>query len=464
MTLSNDEFDLTLRNGKVFAPSGLVDADIGVRDSKIAVMGSIVGKSRRNIDCKGLTILPGMIDSQVHFREPGSDHKEDLESGSRAAALGGITTFFEMPNTNPLTIDERAFNDKLNRAKGRCWTDYAFYLGGSAANAERLGKLEKMPGCCGIKIFMGASTGDLLSADDDTIREILRHGKRVVAVHAEDNARLNERKHLVEGGAGVSVHPEWRDVEVCRLATERVLRLARETGRRIHVLHITTGEEMALLANYKDIASVEATPQHLTFAAPDCYSKIGTRAQMNPPIRDSAQRTALWEALDAGVVDIIGSDHAPHTLDEKAQPYPESPSGMPGVQTLVPLMLNHLAEGRLTLERLVDLCVYGPARIFRLAAKGRIAVGYDADFTLVDLKRTETITDAWSASKSGWTPYDGMKVNGWPVGTIVRGHVVMRDGDLLGEPIGMPANFQETIPVVNRGPTPSRADVGKEHL
>ena len=179
-----------------------------------------------------------MIDSQVHFREPGSDHKEDLESGSRAAALGGITTFFEMPNTNPLTIDERAFNDKLNRAKGRCWTDYAFYLGGSAANAERLGKLEKMPGCCGIKIFMGASTGDLLSADDDTIREILRHGKRVVAVHAEDNARLNERKHLVEGGAGVSVHPEWRDVEVCRLATERVLRLARETGRRIHVLHI----------------------------------------------------------------------------------------------------------------------------------------------------------------------------------------------------------------------------------
>ena len=219
--------------------------------------------------------------------------------------------------------------------------------------------------------------------------------------------------------------------------------------------HITTGEEMALLANYKDIASVEATPQHLTFAAPDCYSKIGTRAQMNPPIRDSAQRTALWEALDAGVVDIIGSDHAPHTLDEKAQPYPESPSGMPGVQTLVPLMLNHVAEGRLTLERLVDLCVYGPARIFRLAAKGRIAVGYDADFTLVDLKRTETITDAWSASKSGWTPYDGMKVNGWPVGTIVRGHVVMRDGDLLGEPIGMPANFQETIPIVNRGPTSS---------
>ncbi len=445
MTSPKDDFDLILKNGRVFSPSGLLEADIGVRGGKIAGMGSIAGSSRQTMDCRGLTVLPGMIDSQVHFREPGPVHKENLESGSRAAALGGITTFFEMPNTNPLTIDEPAFNDKLARAKGRAWTDHAFYLGGSAANAERLGELENMPGCCGIKIFMGASTGDLLSADDDTIREILRHGKRVVAVHAEDNDRLDERKHLIDGGVDVSIHPEWRDVEVCRRATERVLRLARETGRRIHVLHITTGEEMALLAEHKDIASVEVTPQHLTLAAPDCYAEIGTRAQMNPPIRDDGQRTALWKALAAGVVDIIGSDHAPHTLDEKAQPYPESPSGMPGVQTLVPIMLNHVAEGRLTLERLVDLCVSGPARIFRMAAKGRIALGYDADFTLVDLNRTETITDTWSASKSGWTPYDGMQVTGWPVGTIIRGHVVMRDGELLGDPIGAPVRFQETI-------------------
>jgi len=438
-------FDLLLKGGTAVTPGGLVEADIGVENGKIAAIGSLADSSERIVDCKGLTILPGMIDSQVHFREPGPEHKENLESGSKAAALGGITAFFEMPNTNPLTIDEVAFNDKLTRAKGRCWTDYAFYLGGSAANYQRIAELENMPGCCGVKIFMGASTGDLLSADDDTIRKILSSGKRVVAVHAEDNDRLNERKSMVENGAPVSMHPEWRDVEVCRLATERVLRLARETGRRVHVLHITTGQEMALLAENKDIASVEATPQHLTLAAPDCYEEIGTRAQMNPPIRDAAQRAALWKALAAGIVDIIGSDHAPHTLEEKAQPYPKSPSGMPGVQTLIPIMLDHVAAGRLSLERLVDLCAYGPARVFRIQGKGRLAVGYDADFTIVDLNRTETITDAWSASKSGWTPYDGKKVTGWPVGTIIRGNVVMQDGELLDAPVGKPVRFHETM-------------------
>lgn len=438
-------FDLLLKGGTAITPGGQVQADIGVKNGKIAAIGSLVDTAEKTINCEHLTVLPGMIDSQVHFREPGPEHKENLESGSRAAALGGITAFFEMPNTNPLTIDEEAFADKMKRASGRCWTDYAFYLGGSAANFHRIAELENMPGCCGVKIFMGASTGDLLSADDDTIRNILSNGRRVVAVHAEDNDRLNDRKELVAGGAPVSMHPEWRDVEVCRLATERVLRLAREVGRRVHVLHITTGQEMELLGQNKDIASVEATPQHLTLAAPDCYERIGSRAQMNPPIRDAAQRAALWKALAAGIVDIIGSDHAPHTLDEKSQPYPNSPSGMPGVQTLVPIMLNHVSEGRLSLERMVDLCAYGPARIFRIQGKGRLAVGYDADFTLVDLKRSETITDEWSASKSGWTPYDGMKVTGWPVGTIIRGNAVMQEGELLDSPIGQPVLFHETM-------------------
>lgn len=438
-------FDLLLKGGTAVIPGGQVLADVGVRNGKIAAIGSLAESAERIIDCKNLTVLPGLIDSQVHFREPGPEHKENLETGSKAAALGGITAFFEMPNTNPLTIDEAAFSDKMTRANGRCWTDYAFYLGGSAANFDRIAELENMPGCCGVKIFMGASTGELLSADDDTIRKILSNGKRVVAVHAEDNDRLNGRKHLVADGAPVSMHPEWRDVEVCRLATERILRIARETGRRVHVLHITTGQEMALLAENKDIASVEATPQHLTLAAPECYDEIGTRAQMNPPIRDAAQRAALWKALAAGIVDVIGSDHAPHTLDEKAQPYPNSPSGMPGVQTLVPIMLDHVAQGRLTLERLVDLCAYGPARIFRIQGKGRLAVGYDADFTLVDLNRTETITDDWSASRSGWTPYDGMKVTGWPVGTIIRGNTVMLDGELHNTPIGKPVLFHESL-------------------
>lgn len=439
-------FDLILKGGTVMTPSGRERVDVGVEGGRIAALGALDGgTAAKTVDCTGLHVLPGVIDSQVHFREPGNEHKENLESGSRAAALGGVTAFFEMPNTNPLTLDEAAIRDKLARAKGRSWTDHAFYVGGSAANAERLAEIAQVEGCCGVKIFMGASTGDLLSSDDETIERILRHGRRVVAVHAEDQPRLEERKHLTVGEGGVALHPEWRDVEVCLKATRRVLALARRTGRRIHVLHVTTGEEMALLAQHKDIASVEATPQHLTLAAPDCYERIGSRAQMNPPIRDAGQREALWRAVANGVVDVIGSDHAPHTLEEKAAPYPKSPSGMPGVQTLVPVMLNHVHEGRLTLERFVDLTSAGAARLFRLAGKGRIAVGYDADFTLVDLEAHRVIEDSWIASICGWTPYHGMAVRGWPVATIIRGHAVMRDGELLGEPIGQPARFQETI-------------------
>ena len=292
---------------------------------------------------------------------------------------------------------------------------------------------------------MGASTGDLLSPDDETIRGILKSGRRVVAVHAEDNDRLQERAHLVADGAPVTMHPVWRDVEVCLKATQRILKLAEETRRRVHVLHITTGEEMALLGRHKHIASVETTPQHLTLCAPDDYERIGSRAQMNPPIRDKEQRAALWQAVADGVVDIIGSDHAPHTLEEKSQPYPQSPSGMTGVQTLVPIMLNHVNEGRLTLERFVDMVCAGPARVFRIAGKGRVAVGYDADFTVVDMKADREITDAWIKSKSGWTPYDGKRVTAWPMATIIRGHTVMREDELLGAPLGQQVQFQDTL-------------------
>ena len=442
----SESFDLVIHGGTVFTPGGEVKADIGVRDGKTAAIGDLkAAKAAVRYDAGHLMVLPGVIDEQVHFREPGPTHKEDLESGTRGAVLGGVTAVFEMPNTDPPTTNEAAINDKLARAKGRAWTDYAFYVGASPENAGELARLERLPGVCGVKMFMGSSTGSLLVADDENVARVLKSGSRRVTVHSEDDMRLQERSALVRDGADVAMHAEWRDVETAVRSTQRLLNLARLHRRRVHVLHVTTAEEMELLAAHKDIATVEVLPQHLTLAAPECYQRLGTFAQMNPPIRDARHRDALWAAINAGVVDCIGSDHAPHTREEKAKPYPRSPSGLTGVQTLLPLMLDHLAQGRLSLARLVDLTSAGPARIFGIAGKGRLARGYDADFTVVDLKAKRTITNAWIASRAGWTAFDGMDVTGWPKATIIRGQVVMRDDELQGSPAGVAVRFQETL-------------------
>jgi dihydroorotase len=441
----SQRFDLILRGAIAATPNGIAPADIAISGGRFAAIGRVEGSAAEEIDARGLHALPGVIDTQVHFREPGLMHKEDFAAGTAGAALGGVTAVFEMPNTNPNTVGAAELADKLARAKGRAWCDMAFFIGAAEENATELGELERLPGCCGVKIFMGSSTGTLLVADDDTLESVLRHGRRRVAVHAEDEARLRERLPLVKESGDVAMHPVWRDEETALQATRRLLKLARKAGRRVHVLHVTTAEEMDLLATAKDIATVEATPQHLTLAAPDCYRELGTLAQMNPPIRDDRHRQALWRAVSAGIVDCIGSDHAPHTMEEKARPYPTSPSGMPGVQTLLPLLLDHMAAGRLSLERLVDLTSAGPARIYNIAGKGRIAVGYDADVTLVDLKARRTIRREWMATKSGWTPFEGKEIRGWPIATIVRGQVVMREDQLLGSPIGEPIRFGETL-------------------
>ncbi|MCW5700590.1 MAG: amidohydrolase family protein, partial [Rhodospirillales bacterium] len=285
----------------------------------------------------------------------------------------------------------------------------------------------------------------LLVADDATLARILVGGSRRVAVHCEDEQRLKERFTIVEGGADPAMHPEWRDAETALSATRRLLALAKGAKRPVHVLHVTTAEEMTLLRDHHDIATVEVTPQHLTLEAPHCYEALDQYAQMNPPIRDGRHREALWAALAGGLVDCIGSDHAPHTRAEKNQPYPKSPSGMPGVQTLVPVMLDHVAKGRLTLERFVDLTSAGPARVYGIAGRGRIALGYVADFTIVDLKARRMITNQWVVSRCGWTPFDGLTVTGWPVMTMVRGHVVMRDGGLIGNPAGEAVRFLECL-------------------
>jgi dihydroorotase len=327
--------------------------------------------------------------------------------------------------------------------------DYAFFVGAAAENALALGELERIPGGAGGWVFLGSSTGSLLVEDPKVLREVLRSGLRRVAIHAEHEARLRERRKLVDQpGATVQLHPEWRDAETARLATESVLRIAREERRPLHILHVTTRDELPLLSAHRDIATVEVTPQHLTLEAPDCYERLGTLAQMNPPVRSREHREALWRALEQGLVDVIGSDHAPHTREEKAKAYPESPSGMPGVQTLVPVMLTHVNAGRLSLERFVDLTSAGPARIYDVAGKGRIALGYDADFTVVDLGRGSVLDDAQMASRCGWTPFHGMRVKGWPVMTWVRGQLVMRDGQLLGAPSGRAVRFTQALPSV----------------
>jgi dihydroorotase len=441
----SETFDVLFRNGTVVNQDGIGRRDIGVRGGRIRDLGSLdPAFAGEVVDCEGLHILPGVIDTQVHFREPGAEHKEDLATGSLSAVMGGVTAVFEMPNTSPLTVTAEALADKVRRASGRMHCDFAFFVGGTAQNVPDVADLERLPGSAGIKIFMGSSTGDLLVPDDETLEAILSRTRRRVSVHSEDEPRLRERLHLrIEDNP--ASHPVWRDAAAALKSTERLVRAARRTGARVHLLHVSTAEEMAFIRDHKDFVSVEVTPQHLTLDA-GAYGRIGTRAQMNPPVREARHRDRIWQGVADGTADIIGSDHAPHTLEEKAKPYPASPSGMPGVQTVVPVMLDHVASGRLSLERFVDMTSAGPARLFQIAGKGRIAVGYDADLTIVDLKRRQTITDAWIASRAGWTPYDGMTVTGWPVGTVIRGRRVMWESELLSPATGQAVRFQETLP------------------
>jgi dihydroorotase len=440
-----DTYDLILKGGTVVNHDGEGVRDLGVRAGRFAAIGDLSRASAGDtIDCRGLHVLPGVIDSHVHFREPGLTHKEDLESGSLSAVLGGVTAVFEMPNTNPTTTDADALADKVRRAHHRMHCDFAFYVGATRQNTRDLRELERLPGAAGVKVFMGSSTGSLLIEDDEGVRAVLNAISRRAAFHSEDEYRLRERMNLrVEGDP--RSHPVWRDAQAALMCTKRLIRLAHETGKRVHVLHVTTKEEAVFLADHKDVATAEATPAHLTLAAPECYERLGTLAQINPPIRDGAHREGLWRGITQGVIDSIGSDHSPHTREEKAQAYPKTHSGMTGVQTSVPIMLDHVNAGRLSLARLVDLTSAGPARVFGIAAKGRIAAGYDADLTVVDLKRRETITDRWSASRAGWTPYDGVTVTGWPVGTFVRGNKVMWQGALTAPAHGERVRFLETL-------------------
>jgi dihydroorotase len=409
-------FDLILRGGTLLTSDGFQGSDLAIENGKIMAIGDLTSASAKEVrEVSGLTIMPGGIDTQVHFREPGLEQKEDLESGSRAALHGGITAFLEMPNTKPETITPQALQDKLDRAAGRSWVHYGFFVGATPDNAHRLSEYENLPGTPGVKMFMGSSTGDLLVDADADVLQVLKHGKKRVAVHSEDEARNVTRKALISSQPHAREHPFLRDAESARLSTERLIRLCEETGRPVHILHISTADELPLIRDAKKRGlpvTCEITPQHLWFTAPDCYENLGTKAQMNPPLRTADHNQALWEALEEGLFDVFGSDHAPHTQEEKAKPYPQSPSGMPGVETLLPVLLTYCAQGRLGYPKLVEMLCERPAAMYGMLGKGQLSVGFDADLTLVDLQKKWQVDEAQLQSRCGWSPYHGTTLTG----------------------------------------------------
>jgi dihydroorotase len=436
-------YDLLIRGGLCVLPWGIEQTDVGVRNGRIASLGAAADATAGEvIDAAGLHVLPGLIDPHVHLRDPGAPTVETIPTGTKGAVLGGLTTVFDMPNTNPSITDAARLAWKQDYAESAAWCDMGLYVGATKANVPELPALETGRGVCAIKVFAGSSTGDLMVEDDENLERVMRSGRRRIAYHSEDEYRLQARKPLFKSGDPYASHMEWRDEECAFLGTRRLMALARATGRPAHILHVSTAQELDYLKDYRDIATVEVLVNHLTQMAPEVYETLKGFGVMNPPIRGRRHYEAAWAAVRDGTVDTIGSDHAPHPYEAKLKPWPECPAGLTGVQTLVPVMLDHVNAGRLSLTRLVDLMCAGPARVYGLVGKGRMAAGYDADFTLVDMKRQRRIENDWIVSPSGWTPFDGMAVTGWPLATIVRGHVVMREDEVLGAPSGRLAAFR----------------------
>ncbi len=435
-------YDLLIRNGTAVLPWGTEPTDIGVRHGRIAALGvPAAATADETIDAAGLHVLPGLIDSHVHLRDPGDPAVETIPTGTRAAVLGGLAVVFDMPNTSPSITDTERLAWKQEYVERESWCDIGLYVGGTKTNIAQLAALEAGRGVCAIKVFAGSSTGDLLVEDDEHLERVMRAGRRRIAYHSEDEYRLQARKSLFKKGDPHIRHMEWRDEETAFLGTRRLMALAHATGRPAHILHVSTAEELDYLKDFRDLATCEVLVNHLTQVAPDVYETLQGFGVMNPPIRGQRHYEAAWKAINDGTVDTVGSDHAPHSREKKLLPWPDCPAGLTGVQTIVPVMLNHVAAGRLSLSRLVDLMCAGPARVYGVVGKGRLAAGYDADFTLVDLQRQRRIEESWIVSPCGWTPFAGMQVTGWPVATIIRGRVVMRDDTVLGAPQGRLVRF-----------------------
>ena len=433
--------DLIIKNGSCYIDGNLKKLDLGITKDKISQIGDLSKEKANNFfDAENLIVLPGCMDTQVHFREPGSTDAEDLNSGSKAAVVGGITGVFEMPNTKPPTSNKKEFQNKLNLAKNRMYCNYAFYFGATPDNHKDLSELKNLEGCCGVKLFAGSSTGTLLVDKEKDIEKVFEKTSKIVSVHSEDEEILNLRKKLIKKG-NVLTHPVWRNEECAISSTRKIVKIAKRLNKKAHILHVTTKEEVDFLSQNKGNITFEITPQHLTLTSPECYEKLGTFAQMNPPIRDKSHYDRLWYAVRNNYNDTIGSDHAPHLKKNKQKEYPDSPSGMPGVQTLLPVMLNHINEGRLKLDQLVKLLCENPTNIFGIQNKGFINKSFDADFTIIDLNKVIEIKNEKIESKCGWSPFDGYKFKGTPVATIINGKIKMKNGKILGDPTGKTIKF-----------------------
>jgi dihydroorotase len=417
-----------IRQAQVFLPQGnFWRGDVLLGEGKILAIAAELAPPADSqiIEAEGLLLLPGVIDPQVHFREPGLEHKEDLYTASRACARGGVTSFLEMPNTKPLTITQAALEDKLARAAQKSLVNYGFFIGATVAN---LPDLNTASPTCGIKIFMGSAQGPLLVSTMTELEPIFASGQRLIAVHAEDQARILERRQLFAHQSDPAVHSQIQDETAALSATQMALALSAKYQRRLHILHLSTGVEANYLRDHKlPWVTAEVTPQHLLLNT-DSYAQLGTLAQMNPPLRTPENNEILWQALLDGVIDFIATDHAPHTLTEKAQPYPQSPSGMPGVETALPLMLTQAKQGRCRVDQVVRWMSTAVAQAYKIPNKGTIEVGADADVILVDWENYQPVRRADLQTKCGWSPFEGWSLTGWPIYTFVLGQLAYGRG------------------------------------
>jgi len=431
---------LLIRNARLARPDGsIIEGDLLCHDGVIErIAAQITTPADETLDAGGNLLLPGVIDPQVHFREPGREYKEDLGSGSRAAVKGGVTSFLEMPNTDPSTSNQAALDDKLRRAAEKCVANYGFFIG---ATPDNLDEINRAGPACGIKIFMGASTGSLLVDKAEDLERIFANGSRLIAVHAEDEARIRARREQFKGRTDVAVHSDIRDNRSALLATELALTLSRKYRRRLHILHLSTHEEVELLRRDKPAwVTAEVIPNHLLLNVND-YARLGALVQMNPPIRRPEDNAALWAGLHDGAIDFIATDHAPHTLEEKRQSYPQSPAGMPGVETSLPLMLTEMKAGRCTLAEIQKWMCHGPAEAYGIRHKGKILEGWDADLTLVDMDHVRPVRNEEMFTRVRWSPFNGRELTGWPIYTIVGGQVAFDRGKIRDGVHGRPLSF-----------------------
>jgi dihydroorotase len=427
---------ILIKNARCVSSNGIIQQDVLLAEGIIAKVGKIPEREGDHIiDATHLHLLPGALDPQVHFRDPGLTHKEDLRTGSMAAAAGGVTGFFDMPNTNPSTTSVSLMEARKADAATKCVVNYNFFMGATPENVDALNAVKNVPG---IKIFMGSSTGNLLVSEVEALDRIFGNGSRLIAVHAEDDGIINAQKEIYKSSRDFGHHPMVRPPEAALKATTLAVELSIKYQRRLHILHLTTSDEVAYLRIHKSKGpiSTEVCPQHFLFSAPQIYAKLGAYAQMNPPIRDGSHGEALWQGLQDGIIDCIATDHAPHTHEEKANPFGSAPSGMPGVETSLPLMLDRAHRGFCKVEDVVKWMCEKPVSLYKVQNKGHIKAGYDADLVLVDLEKQKTIENGKLFTKVNWSPYDGWTTTGWPVTTIVNGQIVFDEGQIVPGVLG----------------------------